>query len=68
MRMDFRYADYADIFSKYVDIFCRATLVQRPEFCLVIARLRRSCGGFKREGIEINYPGLCNRLGGILKT
>ena len=39
----------------------RATLVQRPEFCLVIARLRKSCSGFKREGIELNYPGLCQR-------
>ena len=43
-------------------MLCRATLVQRPEFCLVIARLKRSCGGFKYEGIELNYPGLCSRL------
>jgi len=40
----------------------RATLVQRPEFCLVINRLKHSCGGFKYEGIELNYPGLCTRI------
>ena len=40
-------------------------MVQRPEFCLVIHRLRRSCGGFKREGLERNYPGLCEKVGGV---
>ena len=43
---------------------CRATLVQRPEFCLVVHRLRRSCGGFKAEGLETNYPGLCSKVRG----
>ena len=46
----------------YKSLSIRATLVQRPEFCLVIHRLRRSCGGFKREGLETNYPGLCKRF------
>ena len=51
--------------DKYYKIFSiRATLVQRPEFCLVIHRLRRSCGGFKAAGLETQYPGLCDRVGG----
>ena len=37
-------------------------MVQRPEFCLVIHRLRRSCSGFKREGLETHYPGLCEKV------
>ena len=39
----------------------RETLVRRPEFCLVVKRLRRSCAGFKAEGLEKHYPGLCQR-------
>ena len=42
----------------------RATLDQRPEFCLVIHRLRRSCGGFKAPGLEAHYPGLCRKVTG----
>ena len=56
-----------DIYSKNCGLFplyLRATLVQRPEFCLVIHRLRRSCGGFKREGLETHYPGLCEKVVG----
>ena len=56
------------ISSRNIPLFSflpRATLVQRPEFCLVIHRLRRSCGGFKREGLERNYPGLCEKVGGV---
>ena len=39
----------------------RETLVRRPEFCLVVNKLRRSCGGFKAEGLSRHYPGLCNK-------
>ena len=39
----------------------RETLVRRPEFCLVINKLRKSCGGFKADGLSRHYPGLCDR-------
>merc|ERR1719225_2033058 len=40
----------------------RETLVRRPEFCLVVNKLRRSCGGYKAEGLALHYPGLCNKI------
>ena len=40
----------------------RQTLVSRPEFCLVVARLRKSCSGPKLEVLAKKYPQLCPRI------
>ncbi|XP_023347676.1 uncharacterized protein LOC111716453, partial [Eurytemora carolleeae] len=40
----------------------RETLIQRPEFCLLVYRLEKSCKGFKREGLDEYYPGMCSRI------
>ena len=40
----------------------RRTLVLRPEFCLIIQRIRKSCQGFKRIGLESSYPHICSRI------
>ena len=44
-----------------VKVYLRETLVRRPEFCLVVNRLRRSCRGHKVEGLNRYYPGLCDK-------
>ena len=43
----------------------RETLVRRPEFCLVINKLRKSCRGFKADGLAREYPGICERWGAL---
>ena len=41
-----------------ISFICRQTLISRPEFCLFIIRLSKSCNGVKEKPLSRNYTEL----------
>ena len=40
----------------------RETFLEWPDFCLVVAKLRSTCNGWKRQDLDARYPKMCNLL------